>query len=392
MTEHENIYAMVKAQIEYLKPDVVYFSHPVDFDHQFFKQLSYRPALIAGWRAANIPSGINWQDFDLMLSHLSACRNVFPKYGIKKSAHFFPGFPLFVAKRLRTEEKTTDVVLTGHWSDEHAKRNQYIIDLCRYALEHQNEITVDLFLAHGSSSPLPKEVAHFNRGPVWGIDMYRALARGRIVINAEINLAEQEAGNMRLFETTGVGSFLLTERHSNLNDNFVEGAEVAAFSSSSELIEQIRFYLKNPEKREKIERTGQITCHGKYSLTKRTEAFTQLISNELEVKKATLSTGKEFQNGSDGRSEPASPSDDIASAFNRIRDRVKSGDLDGALAMVQSVEASFPGLENLEYVRARIYLLSGTQDGRTLARLALERELGRYPQNVHARELLASLE
>ena len=51
---------------------------------------------------------------------------------------------------------------------------------------------------------------------VWGLDMYRALARSKITINRHINVAENNANNMRLFEATGTGSLLITDRKDNL--------------------------------------------------------------------------------------------------------------------------------------------------------------------------------
>ena len=55
------------------------------------------------------------------------------------------------------------------------------------------------------------------QGEVWGADMYQALRRSSITLNSHIDMAGREAGNMRLFEATGVGAFLLTDFKDNLH-------------------------------------------------------------------------------------------------------------------------------------------------------------------------------
>jgi spore maturation protein CgeB len=50
---------------------------------------------------------------------------------------------------------------------------------------------------------------------------------------------------MRLFEATGVGCALLTDYKSDLSDYFEEDKEVLTFKSIQELIEKIKYLLKN---------------------------------------------------------------------------------------------------------------------------------------------------
>jgi hypothetical protein len=48
--------------------------------------------------------------------------------------------------------------------------------------------------------------------------MYQALRRLLITLNSHINMVGREAGNARLFEATGVGTFLLTDFKDNLQN------------------------------------------------------------------------------------------------------------------------------------------------------------------------------
>ncbi|MFO0210108.1 MAG: glycosyltransferase, partial [Pseudanabaena sp.] len=63
--------------------------------------------------------------------------------------------------------------------------------------------------------------------------------------------------NMRLFETTGVGSCLITDWKQNINDLFEPDREVVTYRSSSECIEKVKWLLSNPLEAEKIAKAGQ---------------------------------------------------------------------------------------------------------------------------------------
>lgn len=86
--------------------------------------------------------------------------------------------------------------------------------------------------------------------------MYRALARSRVTLNRHINVAENNANNMRLFEATGVGSLLITDRKDNLGELFEVGKEVVAYSSPEEAAELIRYYIAHSDEARLIARAG----------------------------------------------------------------------------------------------------------------------------------------
>ncbi len=62
---------------------------------------------------------------------------------------------------------------------------------------------------------------------------------------------------MRLYETTGVGSLLLTDWKQNLGDLFAPGSEVAVFRNAEQTVEQIRYYLDHEDERAQMARAGQ---------------------------------------------------------------------------------------------------------------------------------------
>ncbi len=87
--------------------------------------------------------------------------------------------------------------------------------------------------------------------------MYQVLRRSRITLNSHIDLAGREAGNMRLFEATGAGTFLLTDHKDNLDTLFELNREVVAWRSIDDCLRAIDHYLRDDRTRAAIARAGQ---------------------------------------------------------------------------------------------------------------------------------------
>ena len=86
--------------------------------------------------------------------------------------------------------------------------------------------------------------------------MYRALKHGKICLNIHGDVVGV-AANMRLFETTGVGSFCLTDYKPNIEELFIPGKEIETFKDFEEMLDKIRYYLKHDAQRMKIAQAGQ---------------------------------------------------------------------------------------------------------------------------------------
>lgn len=95
-----------------------------------------------------------------------------------------------------------------------------------------------------------------NTGPVFGVEMFAALAKSKIALNVHIDSTGDSAANMRLFEATGVGSCLLTDWKSNIGELFEVDKEVVVYKSFEECLEKIRDLLKNEARRKQIGANG----------------------------------------------------------------------------------------------------------------------------------------
>jgi spore maturation protein CgeB len=65
------------------------------------------------------------------------------------------------------------------------------------------------------------------------------------------------AVNQRVFDVPACGSFLLTDHQKAIEELFEVGKEIVTYKNVEEIPELVRFYLNNPDAREKIAMKGR---------------------------------------------------------------------------------------------------------------------------------------
>lgn len=118
--------------------------------------------------------------------------------------------------------------------------------------------------------------------PVFGLDNYSILARSKITFNHHIDCAENYAGNIRLYEATGMGACLITDWKSNLSDLFEIDQEIVAYSSAGECTEKVNYLLENDNVRKDIARTGQKRTLKDHTYENRLERLNAILLEELK--------------------------------------------------------------------------------------------------------------
>ena len=113
--------------------------------------------------------------------------------------------------------------------------------------------------------------------PVFGVEMFKKIRQSKVVLNCHIDISKRSASNMRLFEVTGTGSCLLTDRKKNLNTLFEPDYEVVTYSSEEECIEKARWLLDHPREREEIARAGQRKTLKDHTFENRAIQFISII-------------------------------------------------------------------------------------------------------------------
>ena len=128
----------------------------------------------------------------------------------------------------------------------------------------------------------PELILQKKLDPVYGTEMYNLFANSKIVLNNHLGATGNYAGNMRLFEVTGVGSCLLTDNKINITDLFIPGNEIIVYDNINDCIEKVKWLLENDYKRKKIALDGQKRTLSDHTVEKRCFQIKSIIDKELE--------------------------------------------------------------------------------------------------------------
>jgi hypothetical protein len=184
------------------------------------------------------------------------------------------GFEQTVLDRLGNQSKDAELAFIGHVSKAHQQRLELLEELSR-------KTPLSCWGAGVESLPPDSPLRGRVKPPLWGYDMYRQLQRSKIALNIHIDMAEQFAANMRLYEATGVGTMLLTDWKTNLPDLFTPGTEVVAYRSIDECVELVNYYLAHDSEREAIAAAGQKRTLCEHSYYHRMQELTEILNRYL---------------------------------------------------------------------------------------------------------------
>ncbi|WKZ25983.1 MAG: glycosyltransferase [bacterium] len=237
------------AQIRKYSPDVVYMQDLSILNPDSLKKIKKYCKLLVGQIACPLPNEENLKQFDLILTSFPHYVKRFKKMGIN-SEYFKIGFDPRVLKIVGKQPKKYDVTFIGGISPSHKKG----LKLLNYVA---SKIKLDVW-GYGKEFLLPtSKLYKYHHGEAWSLDMYKLLAQSKITINRHIDVAENYANNMRLYEATGMGAMLLTDKKDNLKNLFEIGKEVIEYSDQNDLIKKINYHLKHDRDRLRISSSGQ---------------------------------------------------------------------------------------------------------------------------------------
>ena len=109
-------------------------------------------------------------------------------------------------------------------------------------------------------------------------DAAKRFSESRIVFNISIG----DDINMRLFETLGTGSFLLTNYLPTLGEFFEDGVDFVTYNSYDDMIEKAKYYLEHEEEREKIAEAGYKKAIEKHTYEARIKTIADIVGIKYE--------------------------------------------------------------------------------------------------------------
>lgn len=112
---------------------------------------------------------------------------------------------------------------------------------------------------------------------VMGDDKARASRAATVALNT-IHFSEVDALNCRAFELAGCGAFQLVSARPVLREHFRIGEEVETFADVDDLVDKVRWYVREPAAARRIADAGQRRAHAEHTFSRRLDSLIRSVS------------------------------------------------------------------------------------------------------------------
>jgi len=326
----DNLRAIAFEQVKKFRPEILWME---DHDPELLDRIRSEIKsihLVIGWVGSAIPKTYIGRNVDLVLSCAQESVEFMRKAGTR-AEQLHHGFDTRVSERLRGGPKKIDFSFIGQiirGSQYHSRREQMLeqiasstqLDIFSPSAGGDLKRYFDFILESGGygafralkaigipdsaikslpligrankwesrpESPVNRRIKPYLKPPVFGLDMFQILRDSRLTLNIHADSSPLFASNMRLFETTGVGTCLVTDWRNNLKDLFEIGNEVVAYRSVDECMEQVRWLLDHPNDREAIARAGMARTVRDHTFKQRALKFDEIVKKTIHGKPGT---------------------------------------------------------------------------------------------------------
>jgi len=264
-------------QIERLRPQVTYIQDLGIATSEFLQAIRPHTELIIGQIASGVPPHADLRRIDLIFSSFPHFVERFRQQGL--TAYYLPlAFEPRVLRALPQSSRTHSVTFIGGLTKAHGKGTEFLEYLSA-------RVPIDMW-GYGVETLRPNSpIRARHHGEVWGLEMFSLFGQSRVTLNRHIDVAENCANNMRLFEATGCGALLMTDYKDNLNDLFEIGKEVVAYRSPEECAALIKYYLAHPGEAETIARAGQERTLRDHTYAGRMARVAEILERHLRYRR-----------------------------------------------------------------------------------------------------------
>jgi len=299
------------AQIKAWKPDVIWIQdlYFISADWRRLIREQLPNVILLGWRFSVTHDMESLRDLDVIITGADAYADSFRKSGIPAETVplFFP--EAIMDHVLPVKERSLPFIFCGTvgkadgW---HSRRYRMIEELLvRTPLDvftgksgGESGLSWREFLLRvwpqGVKEKLPARLRHrFSlqtiypdrfHAAVFGLDYFRLLGDAQICFNAHIDMAMGFAGNMRMFEATGMGACLLTDWKPNITEFFEPDREIVVYRTPEEAVEKAQYLLAHREEREAIAKRGQNRVLRDHTMVARLGKMDEIISRAVKMR------------------------------------------------------------------------------------------------------------
>ena len=311
-------------QAKKFRPDILWFD---DTNEALLKRIkSEVPSirLVLGWTGSAIPKTNAWHQMDLILSCAQESVDCLRGKGFR-AEQLHHGFDPRIISRLKNNPKQIDISFIGQVvraRNFHFVREAILEKLCTemnikifspsadltfiddfkailgkglysfmqslMSLGMPQEILGNIpvigraaYWTESPMLPVNRSLKPFISQPVFGLEMFQVIHDSKLTLNIHADSSPRYASNMRLFETTGVGTCMVTDWKENLSELFELDKEVVAYKTIDECVEKVRWLLEHPEEREGIARAGQRRTLKEHTFMHRAVRLDEIIRKEL---------------------------------------------------------------------------------------------------------------
>lgn len=224
------------------------------------------------------------KDYDLVLTPSRELKDSLTKVGINSSVlnHAFEPRALDLIKSSNKNKNLCFIGSLSLGNDWHQERIEYLesisqhikIDiytdltrpslyqkLKRYLIYHRHkmskffnnyDVSIEKIRYYANKDNLPiydrlndSCISGMTKPAVYGLEMLNILSSYKITFNKHIPLANNIAGNMRITESSGVGTCLLSDHKKNNKDYFGEFVKYCSYKSADEFINKYEYLINN---------------------------------------------------------------------------------------------------------------------------------------------------
>jgi glycosyltransferase involved in cell wall biosynthesis len=267
-------YKIIKAQVDHIKPDVLYIQEGNILSDAFIAKLKPFVKLVVGQIASARPNNRTYHYYDLLITSFPHFVEYFQNNGL--NAIWQPlAFDERILNIFLDNKKTYPITFIGGFAPKTYKLSTPLFE------DVAKQINIDVWGYGIQSLPSNSKLRKYYHGGAWGLDLYRILSESLLTLNRHGEVSRHYANNMRLYEATGMGTCLITDWKENLHTLFEPEEEVVTYRSADELIEKVNYLLENDDERMKIAKSGQKRTLKEHTYQNRMKELLEILDDYM---------------------------------------------------------------------------------------------------------------
>jgi hypothetical protein len=276
------------AQIEDHGTEVFYNLDPMRYSSDFVRKLPGCVKHSIAWRAAPSP-GADFSAYSLVVCNFPGILKSYQERGWR-SAYLSPAHDPVMDRYAENTERPIDVLFVGGYSRHHRRRAEVLEAVAMQAREWSIVFHLDRSrLTRLAESPLggllplkkhrrPDEICAVTADPVFGLDLYAAISKAKIVLNGAVDMAGEDRGNMRCYEAMGCGALMVSDA-GRYPEGMIDELTMLTYSSAQQAAATIGLALSNILSGNKIAQRGYALVSKKYGKDAQWNTFFNLVAS-----------------------------------------------------------------------------------------------------------------